>query len=459
MHAGAHRKLKSLILGSAILVAGQVCVHDAGALTTLDLGYGTSMDGESARSLGMGSVGVTLLTGSQALVQNPSLLALAEGRGFLDLQFWVVSASENRFQPLFDTFDSFVANTSIALNQTSYLDITGGIIYRLPVDTPMSIAVGIYDRWFFDYDYFEEIRDPNPFPADRPPRDKIVQLRKMEIDGRLRSASMGYGAQLFSLVNVGLSLHRYFGNLENNTVTNTTPQFEDIDESPPGSGRFNHDLAGWGWGLGLSGKVGERVDVGLSFEGQFSVKGAITEADTITQWVPWDTTTTVLVLDGSDVEVTYPSTLRFGFDFKPQTAPRATFVIEAIHRWWESVGEKDEYRVPAFVDVGKLRNTWDLRFGLEYIFYSKVPGRLGFRYVENYADPESSRSIYSAGLGWTAARWNLDLGLQYQRQDSRQDYLFERTLTIDGETWPEPASMSLVQDSIVVFVLGATWKF
>ena len=94
------------------------------------------------------------------------------------------------------------------------------------------------------------------------------------------------------------------------------------------------------------------------------------------------------------------------------------------------------------------------------MFYNKVPARFGFRYLQNYADSESARSIFSAGLGWEAAGFSLDLALQYHRQTTRQDYIFDRTLVWDDGTVDQaPEGLSKVEDSMLTLMLGLAKRF
>ena len=91
-----------------------------------------------------------------------------------------------------------------------------------------------------------------------------------------------------------------------------------------------------------------------------------------------------------------------------------------------------------FGDSLALRDTWDLRVGLEHVFYNDLPLRVGFRYLENYADSESARSIYSVGMGYRLGRLGLDVTGMYTRQTSRQPFLFNPSYG----AFPAPAGAS-----------------
>ena len=110
----------------------------------------------------------------------------------------------------------------------------------------------------------------------------------------------------------------------------------------------------------------------------------------------------------------------------------------------------DEPAASVFGDSLNLRNTWDLRVGVEHVFYNDLPFRVGFRYLENYADPESARSLYSLGLGYLFGKLGLDVTGIYGRQTSRQPFLFDPSYG----AFPAPASDERVEDSVTVVTLS-----
>ena len=445
------RILTLALLGPA-LFAGS-----AHALTTLDAAYGTPWDAESAKVAAMGSVGTALFQGSGNLISNPAMLAQMESRFLVELNGGIFQANEDRFQPLYNSFDSYVTDTVIASNRNSYGQFQGGVLFRLSKDRKMTLGVGIFDRYLFDYDYFEEVRDPSPFVDTR---DAVIQVRDYKVQGRLHSITAGYGMELIPQLSLGLGVNYYYGTLDHRVSTSTMPIYEDTFLSDPGSSAFDHDLSGWSVSLGLEGTVSERVDLGVSFESAFTAEGAITSQDsTIGSWVPYDRSQKVLEVGSSDVQVKYPGTLRAGVTLHPRNLLATTFAVDVVRRFWEDVSS-DSYRTEAFTERNALRDTWDVRVGLEHIFYNKVPARFGFRYLENYADPESERSIFSAGLGWSAGEYTLDLALQYHRQTTRQNYLFDRTLEWTDRPADVPEKgLSKVEDGMVTLLLGISRRF
>ncbi len=441
-----------------VLLLQAVAVPGAVATTTLDAAFGTPFGAQTPRAAAMGSVGAALYQGSANLVANPAMLSRMDGRLRVEFNGGISQVNEDRYQPLFDSFESYLTDTVVASNRNSYGLLQGGAIYQLLPEHQVTVGIGIFDRYSFDYDYFEEIRDTNT--SNVPSRDAVVQLRDYQIDGRLRSITFGYGMEITPRLRMGISLHRYTGTLTHTANTRTTALYLNTFTSDPGSAAFEHELRGWGWTAGLAGTVNERLDVGASFEGPFTVQGAISSMDsTIGSWMPYDQSVVVMPVTSGDVKVKYPGTLRAGVSYRPRNLLTTVFSVDLVRRFWEGVAD-ESYRTAAFVSRGTLRDTWDLRFGLEHVFYNNVPARFGFRYLENYADPESNRSIFSGGVGYESAGYKFDVTLQYHRQTSRQAFIFDRTLTwSDGQVDPGPTSLSKVEDGMVSLLLGVSRNF
>ncbi len=264
---------RSLLVLALVLLVQVAAVHPAVAFTTLDAAFGTPFAATTPRAAAMGSVGAALYLGSASLVANPAMLSQMDGRLLLEVNGGILQANEDRFQPLFDSFNSYLTDTTVASNRNSYGLGQGGAIYRLSPERNMTLGIGIFDRYSFNYDYSEEIRDPSPYVDTR---DAVIQLRDYKIEGHLRSISVGYGMELVPRLRLGLTVHRYFGKLKHRANTLTTPIYQSNFLSDPGSAAFEHELSGWGITVGASGTVNERLDLGASFEAPFTVEGAIT---------------------------------------------------------------------------------------------------------------------------------------------------------------------------------------
>lgn len=429
------RSMRTVLAMAIVLWIGAGAAH---ATTFLDTGFGTPRGGSTARSLAMGSTGISLRQGSDALILNPAALVPGLQGLQLDLTGTLLHTSEDRLVPLYDSFDSYVDDAVVALNRNVYGNAEGGAVWRLPSEHPMAIGVGFFNRYEFAYDYFEEARDPD---SQSQPRDRIIEEREIAVEGSLWSVSAGYGAEIVPRVQFGLAGHRYFGEPKR------TVAIVNYDTDSRESDTVEQSLGGWGWSVGAWGRPSERIDLGVSFEGPFSVDGDyLHQQQTVTGTA--DTTTTTALSRSID----YPGALRFGFTYHPRNRLNANFAVEFERRFWESL---DTPTASVFGDSLRLRDTWDLRVGLEHVFYNDLPLRLGFRYLENYADSESARSIYSVGMGYRLGRLGLDVTGMYARQTSRQPFLFDPSYG----AFPAPGSDQRVEDSVTQVVFAASYGF
>jgi hypothetical protein len=406
---------------TALLLLGVAA--GATAATLLDIGYGTPAGGATARSLAMGSTGIALRQGSDALFLNPALLVPAAGRVELDVTAGAIQANEERLYPIFDSFNGYQTETIVATNRNTYGSAAGGIAWRLPSAHPIALGAGVFDRFGFDYDYFEEVRDPSG--------DDIQQEREIAVDGCLRSISFGCASEVVRDVQLGLVLHRYTGE------PSATVRTANLVTQATTTREIRQPLDGWGWSVGAWGRAGERIDLGVSFEGPFQVDGAFASRTQGT---------------GSAIDSTasraldYPGTLRFGVAYHPRNELRTRFAVEFERRFWETL---DETQLDVFGDSLAVRDTWDFRVGLEHLFYNGLPLRFGFRYLENYADPESGRTVFSVGVGYRVAGIALDATGLYSRQTSRQGFPF-----------PAPApGTEKVEDTVLQLLFGASRAF
>lgn len=435
-HRRAFAPIPTALLGLALLAA------PASGATFLDSWAGTPVAGGSARGIAMGGTGASLLQGPSAAWQNPALLSRAPQGALLQFQGAFEYATEDRFVPLYDTFGSYVAETAFAAHRQAYATGEGGLQYGMPGDRAMGLAVGLFERYDPSYSYFEEVRDPD-FASD--PNDAIIQRNEIESDGRLRSLSAGYGAELLEGVSLGASLHYLFGELDRT-----------VREAPTGGDPtvrgIRRDLSGIGFGVGLVVNVEDRVDLALAWDAAARLEGTH-DGSLRTGGSPGEDPS--LPADG-DYAVDLPHTITFGGSYHPRNELATVFSLELARRLWEDA--TDEYLEAGADPLGPvepLRDTWDVRVGLEHVFYDGTPLRIGFRYLENHADEESYRSIFSAGTGYAAAGFTVDVTGSYQRQTSRQGYLFDPATP----GFSSEQVRNKVEDSVLGLVLGVSRAF
>ena len=140
---------------------------------------------------------------------NPAFLIGAQA-GRLDVGAAVDQADEDRFQPLFDSFDSCVTDTAIASNRHDHFPAGFGVTRPLLGQATARSRSGssLADRNEFGYVFSEEIREPQ---SEQRPRDAVLQNRTYKVTGTLRDLGVGAAAAVTPDVSLGAALHYAYG--------------------------------------------------------------------------------------------------------------------------------------------------------------------------------------------------------------------------------------------------------
>lgn len=412
---------------AGLVLAALLGASSAPATTVLNTGYGAAENWISAGINAMGATGVALDRGGFGAVFNPATLAWA-GDWRVDAGLSLAEEHEDRFQPLFDSFGSFVTDTAIASKRSHRFGTGFAVSRRLNDDVGMGLS--LTTRYGFGYDFDEEIRDPDSFSD---PRDRILEQRAVEIDGNLHDLGLGLGWWLHDRVRLGAALHYVFG----------TPTFEMRDrffQDPEDSyvSRSEWEADGVSGTFGLSWTVSERLELGASYDLGFDVAGDRTTS--LTTGDPAATTAAV-----ERVTVNYPKRARAGFALHPRSEPRTVFAGELVWTEWSTLTDS------SMPGMGKLEDTVDWRVGVEHTFYNGVPLRFGFRHLEHYADPEPTTSLFSAGIGMPWQGGMIDVGTELGKVTSDQAHWFD----YPADFAVEPTSR--VEETL--FRLGATFTY
>ncbi len=383
----------------------------SGAVPQIMAEYGDQMAWRGADINAMGGTGVALYRGALSNIFNPAMLTSGPSDGRLDISMSMDQEHEDRFLPLFNTFDSWVADAAIASNREHYWQSGFGIAGSpLGGETPIRVALSLVDRYPFQYSFTEELRNPYPF-GDQPDegivRDQIMEFRKREIQGTLRTLSLGIGADVDDEIAIGMAVHYAFGTREE---TNTVRAFVDTENSY--NTKSAYDMDGVNFSLGVRGKISSRVELGLSWESQLYTTGDYTET-------VFNATTDTSTTRGGYLR--YPNIWRAGLTFMPQTDPQTIFTIEMEYMAWSELADSE---TPGFNNPLNLEDTLDVRIGLEHRFYNGMPLRFGFRHFDSYADREASGSAFTTGSAFAIGRGEIAVSLELSKVTSIQGHQF-----------------------------------
>ena len=409
----------------AFLVSLALAGGTAHGASFLDRPWGTPEAGLSARSRAMGGAGVALANGAYSLVDNPAILILGDG-SHAQAVGGFTRASEIRLVPLFDTFDSFVDEAAIAVNDEVYAALSGGVTWDPGRWRGLILSAGVLDRMDPRYDYYDERRTTAT-------SDQIVSERFIRTRGVLRSASIGAAMPVVAGAGVGMALHRWFGTIEDRDAL--------VPRAPGTSGRvdaLSRQITGYSVSFGAAWRANERLDAGLCYE------TAPRLHDDFTRWEE----DSIVSAPQSSVEQRLPSRLLFGVAYRPRNTFRTTFALDATYTPWSNL-------VDPLLPGVTLLDTWDVHFGLEHVYYNSLPGRIGFRYARSYVLREADRATFTFGLGYRMGRVAVDLSGELGKRISRQEPLWPR----DEQGPAVGTGRDRVEDTVLRVYFGADIGF
>jgi hypothetical protein len=375
------------------------------AVPQIESTYGGQSPWYSGEINALGGTGGALGRGAMANVLNPAGLALVDGLR-VDVGIAAAYHEEDRFMPVFDSFESYVTDMAIASNQSTWLGTGFGATVRvLEGEVPLTAGVSLVERYPYRYRFEEEIRDPSPFSD---PRDRIQEERTYEVTGALRTLSLGFGVEdLERRIAVGAAVHYAFGEREESWLLRDR-DLADGDESF--DTRNTWDLGGVHATIGIQGELIPRVRVGVAYETSLEVDGDYT----ITTFAAGDTTA---VSATSSESITYPAAWRFAAAFFPRSDPRTVVTFDFVYTDWGELEDSRGY-------PGVLHDVHDARVGLEHTFYNDFQLRFGFRHYGSYADDEGGNSVFSGGAGFPVANGTFSVSLELNKLSSFEPHIF-----------------------------------
>ena len=400
------RTTKMATARAAALLAVLLAAAAAGATDdpALHTRYGDPAVTLSAEIDALGGTGAAVYRGGFSNVINPACLALGEGWR-LDASGTLAQAHEDRFVPLWDSFGSYVTDTAVASNRHHRFGAGFAAAGRLPIAwRPVTAALSLTERYSFEYDFTETIRDPDSFSS---PRDAVLQDRGVEIGGALRALSGGAGVALTDRLALGLAAHYAYG---------TRDQVRRVQDYDVAANTFREDsehaMRGLYFTLGARVRVDDRLALALAYDSPLTAAGD-THVETTFGAYP----DSVRLVPGR-ATVDYPRVYRLGLSYQPRTTPRTVFTVDAAYAEWSDLSDT---RLPNSV---LAQDTWDVRAGLEHRFYNDTVARFGFRRLDSYDDSEAGASFFTGGVGFPAAGGSLDVSVSLSKFTSERGHWF-----------------------------------
>lgn len=384
----------------AALVLLMALAAPAGAVSYLESAYGAQSPWLSAELNSLGGSGGAVYRGGFSALLNPAGLAHAD-RWRVDAGVGLDHHEEERFAPLFDSFDNRVIDASIASNQKTWLQTGFAVAGRFGLgNLPLGFGLSLADRYPFSYEFTEEVRDPS-FASN--PRDALLEERTYEVEGTLRTLSLGLAGEA-SNVAIGAAVHYAFGDRD---VRWLLRDHVTLDGDRSIDSLHAWDLSGVNATVGLQVRANERLTLAVAYETPLAVDGERT-IDAISA------TDTTLTAAGNSLE--YPAYWRFGAAMYPRHDPRTVLTVDVVYSDWTELADDragiDDSRLTA---PGQLQEVVDVRVGLRHRFRSGQDMNVGFRRYDSYNDDEGGNSVFSAGTAWPIGPGRLGVSLELSK--------------------------------------------
>jgi len=385
----------------------------ATAGSVLDMPYGSPAGTLGAEVDAMAGTGTAYYRGGLSARFNPAMLS-EERAHRLDGSLSLYQDHEDRFQPLWDSFESYVTDTAIASQRNHYFDTGFGAALR--ATRGLAVGVSLSTLYDFTYDFDEELRDPINQPGSDPD-DLILEERSWRSEGRLRVLSLGVAMSTpDERLSVGLAGNYAFGT-RTHDIDRRFFQQQAAGDTAGTSLNREHWLEGANAVLGLRIKVTPRFEIGAAWETPLKVSGDITQLRD-TQYAGVDTLESVG--SSKDASIEYPNRYRVGFTLYPRSEPRTVFTAEMIFSEWTML-EDSEFPVDA---QPRLEDVVDVRIGVQHTFYNGVPLRFGFRRMDSYSDHEAGATFFTSGIGVPWQRGLFHVSVELSKVTSRQEHWF-----------------------------------
>jgi hypothetical protein len=79
----------------------------------------------------------------------------------------------------------------------------------------------------------------------------------------------------------------------------------------------------------------------------------------------------------------------------------------------------------ALVNESTARDVWDVRFGIEHVFYNDFPARFGFLYRPSPLDDEVATTAFTFGSGFDYGPLRAELAFEISNRQYRYGDLFD----------------------------------
>jgi len=396
----------------------------AQSYTFYDTYYGGRITALNARSLSLGHTGV--VSEPLAIALNPALSSKVKNL-LLATSLRITQASEDRAFPVHDSFEGFLTYNTYAMNTNYYDDFSFAAIRGFNRRYIPTIGLAWYPFSNFKYNYEEEIRgqqDPN--------KDKLLARNLIKAAGEIDALSLSLSREITPWLGAGASLNILRGTTKRSIGT----EFLDTTKTDTSRVWRNRSLKGNNISLGLTYKPSGRIRLGLAYRSKPTIKGNHHYQVLLGDSLSADTTL--------GYELTYPWEVSLGVEYRPRSKLQTRVYLETQFGRWSKL-----HCEPSDTSLPKLRDVWEVRGGVEHIFFNGIPARFGFLYQPSPFGQGMARSVFTFGTGFESKGMKIDLGGEIGNREYRQADLFPES---------SPPRKDRVKESVLKLMLTASYQ-
>ncbi|HPC36536.1 MAG TPA: hypothetical protein P5268_04865 [Candidatus Marinimicrobia bacterium] len=368
---------------------------------------------------------------ASALLTNSALLGLSKPKLSLIAGVNAFSIKEKRSFPVQDSFGDFLADNTYVLNQNWFPDFQIGINVK-PL-ARIRFAALLNHANLSDFQYEEEVRGSLYGEYNR---DPLVGYNRLSNRYSVFNTSLGMAVNPWKSLWLGAAVNFISPDFaeqkyEIQVIKTSDYQASKHTISYVVEPKFESAITG---NFGMTLDITKHLSLATSYRLPYNnvQKGGLL-------YLVNDTTQTLPVLAIDSVftieKVTYrqPGELRFGLCLKPVNIIPTQLFFEIVYQNWEDASAKYQFRSDANPnDIPNnfsktpipYRNVTKIHFGIEHIFFSGVPLRLGFYHDPSPINAEMNRNWFTAGTGYQFGNFDLEISGAFTTGDYEYHDLF-----------------------------------
>jgi len=438
------------------------------AFSTLNIIEGDRIDVNDARSISMGSTGVSDYSRIGNLSLNPAIIAFSSDKLNCQLNFNLSRDNEKRSLPMYNSFDAY-SGDAVYISNTHFFDNYGfHVSYKYVLNSEISLATAFsYNPLIsFDAEYEEEVR--NNANSDNNTYPPIIAKNFLSGEGNINDLEVSLAAK-FRKTSLGMTIHILNGTADYNKKLIWSDYSEELlgDQLEDNTIKGKREFSKTHLSVGVMQEIYHDLFLGMSYtpSTKFDVEGKMNgiNVDEAVYVYYFELDSLGYILTDSTTYDYYknPLSIKIGASFHPKSSLRTTFNFDLEYVGWENVNDLYSDALNFYV-------------GVEHNFTNGIPFRFGFKNQTCYNLGVFAVQIlspsFSCGTGFSLInKLKIDLGFEVEKKtyysldlfpDSAYDYpqLWSNYsyMNLQDRGWENPDSVSEI---LMKFALSVNYKF